>query len=164
MALDREMLANDLAGVLSDTHGVDVDSDDVKRGLDAFLEAIKPADPKAAAKRVGAYLTAFKAHSRGSSVLGSVANDDKTRHLLRVADVELLVHEVGTETYVRSLREKLMDRGSLPLPEGVTPVACPTCHGRATLFEGIVQRHLKPSGLPCTGAGQAYKTPEATGE
>lgn len=164
MALDREILANDLAETLSDSHGINVNSDDVKRGLDAFLEAIKPADPHKAVARVSEFLRAHDASfgNRTDEFADHISSINDVA--LRASDLRALVRGVETETYTRSLREKLMDRGSLPYPAGVAPIECPTCHRRATVFDGIVQRHLTLGGPPCVGAGQAYKEPEATGE
>jgi hypothetical protein len=160
MALDRDMLATDLAGVLSENHGINVDSSDVQRGLDAFLKAIEPVKIPDALRRIGAFVEVYSDQTAG--LHDEVAAIDNER--LLVSDLRALVRGVEATFPTRSLREKLMARGSIPYPDGVTPLECPTCHGGATTFEGIVQRHLKPSGLPCTGAGQAVSIPGATGE
>lgn len=40
--IDLDMLANDLAAVLSEDHGIDVGATDVRRALVPFVEAIAP--------------------------------------------------------------------------------------------------------------------------
>jgi hypothetical protein len=98
MALDREMLANDLATVLSDTHDIDVDSGDVKRGLDAFLEAIKPTTPPEAAARVSAFLDAhaeYRGH-RTDEFREQIARIDE--HVLNASDLHVLVRAAGVDT------------------------------------------------------------------
>lgn len=159
MELDREMLATDLAGVLSENHDIDVDSDDVKRGLDAFLEAIKPTKLSDATRRVGAFLELYAPHK-----VDEIAALDDQRLLM--SDVRALLRAVRVNQDTRSLREKLTKGGGLPaaMPNGVTLISCPLCDGRTTVFEGIIQRHLKPSGLPCTSAGLDYQAPGATDE
>lgn len=39
-AIDTRMIANDIAEVLSDNHGIDVDSNDVYAALQDFLDAL----------------------------------------------------------------------------------------------------------------------------
>lgn len=158
MALDRDMLATDLAELLSrEDYQIDVDSDDVKRGLDAFLEAIKPTTPAEAAARVGAFLKAheeYRGH-RTDEFREQIARIDS--EVLNAGDLRVLIAAATGPR--RSIREKLAERSHVATAEGVTPIKCPTCQGPAHLFSGSVQVHLTPGGLPCTGAGQAFQPP-----
>jgi hypothetical protein len=110
MSLDREMLATDLAAVLSEAHGIDVDSDDVKRGLDAFLDAVKPVDPHKAVARVSAFLRTHDA-ARGERTdeyadLVAEINDER----LLASDLRAMVTAFPSR---RSLREKLAAQGKV---------------------------------------------------
>lgn len=166
MALDREMLATDLAGVLSDDHGINVDSGDVKRGLDAFLEAIKPTTPAEAAARVARFVAEhdqYRGH-RTDEFRDQVARIGEVP--LNASDLLVLVRAATADAAPRRpLRDKIAERAAAraATPDGVTPIKCPTCQGPAHLFRGNVQVHLTPGGLPCTGAGQAFQ-PGVSGE
>lgn len=154
MATDRDMLANDLAETLSVSHGIDVDSDDVQRGLDAFLAAIVPTSPGVAAMRVGDFLAVHE------ETFGDAADDLRST-------ISFLKGVRLTAGDLRALVRAVNGRKPTELdwlPSGVTMTECPTCRGRATVFDSVVQRHFKPSGLPCTGAGKRYQVPEAAGE
>ena len=111
MTLDREMLATDLADILSNAHGIDVDSNDVKRGLDDFLKAIQPVGPTKAAARVAEFLRQFD-EARGHRTdeyrdqVAQIAGDQNTT-VLSADDLRALVRAVGVEVYMDSLREQL---------------------------------------------------------
>lgn len=121
MTLDRKMLANDLADILSETHGVNVDSEDVLRGLDAFLKAIEPPNVHDALFRVDAFLCRHQEQygARTDELADQVSRLDDER--LLVSDLRSLMRAVRTDFNTRSLREKLTEQGHLGTPaQGVT--------------------------------------------
>jgi hypothetical protein len=148
MSLDREMLATDLAAVLSEAHGIDVDSDDVKRGLDDFLKKIQPSNPTEAAQRVAAFLRVHdETFIDAAPALRNTIVGVKGVSLL-IEDVRTLVWAAGSNVHTRSLREKLAASGKLP--------RCPKCQASIGLGPtGIVMAHTVP-GQPsedCDRAG-----------
>ncbi len=162
MSLDRDMLATDLAELLSrDEYGIDVDSGDVKRGLDAFLDAVKPVGSTEAAARVAVFLREFD-QARGHRTdeyrdqVAQVAGDGE-KATLSADDLRVLVHAaIGSTPPRRSLREKLAEQGKVaPLSR----VDCPKCTATPFAHDGVIQRHTSPeTNQWCSGAGERVTT------
>jgi len=111
--LDLDMIANDLAEVLSGEHGIDVGAADVRHALVPFIEALAPreltaeqrfgfdtveaneADRKVrleqrrAAERVFRFLTLFEADTKRVRELVHVTGDPRTGQLVELTRADL---------------------------------------------------------------------------